>query len=441
MFACSSKSTGTGLAATTQTAGGARPQPAFFSRMPTRSFLAFAALFTVAPSAGAQSVDRALELLRVRNEWTLAQQISICEIPAPPFGEQRRAQEFARRLRTLGLRNVRIDSVGNVLGERPGVAGGPRVVFAAHLDTVFPEGTDVRVRRSADTLRAPGIGDNCRGLAVLLAVARAMRDAGVRTDGTVLFVGTVGEEGPGNLRGVRHLVDTELAGGFDYFVTVDGAGQNVTSAAVGSIRYRASFYGPGGHSYGAFGMPNPTHALGRAVARIAELQVPAFPRSTFNVGVIGGGTSVNSIADTVWMDIDIRSVSPVELGRLESSIRGALHQAVADERARWPLSREPLNVRIDTIGVRPAATQPDTARIVRLALETGRAAGLNPRTHASSTDANYPMSRGIPAVEIDGGGSGTGAHSLHEMYVDGSDGYRGPQWALRFVLALTGVRR
>jgi tripeptide aminopeptidase len=409
--------------------------------MLTRGILVLAALTVAAPLAHGQRVDRALELLRSDNEWTLSQQISICEIPAPPFGEQRRAAEFARRLRALGLRNVRIDTAGNVLGERPGAAARPLVVFAAHLDTVFPEGTDVRVRRTADTLRGPGIGDNCRGLAVLLAVARAMRRAAVRTDGTILFVGTVGEEGPGNLRGVRHLVDSELRDGFDYFVTVDGAGQNVTSAGVGSIRYRASFYGPGGHSYGAFGMPNPTHALGRALARIADLQVPSFPRSTFNVGVIGGGTSVNSIADTVWMDIDIRSVSPVELGRLDSAVRAALQQAVMDERARWPLSRDPLNVRIDTIGVRPAAAQPDTARIVRLAVETGRAAGLNPRTHASSTDANYPISRGIPAVEIDGGGSGTGAHSLQEMYVDGSDGYRGPQWALRFVLALAGDRR
>jgi tripeptide aminopeptidase len=398
-------------------------------------------LLAAAPApAESQRLSRALELLRTTNDWTLRQQISICEIPAPPFGEQARAQEFATRFRALGLGNVRIDAVGNVIGERPGVRNAPVTVLAAHLDTVFPEGTDVRVRRSGDTLRAPGIGDNCRGLAVLLAVARAMRDAQLRTDGTVIFVGTVGEEGPGNLRGVRHLVDVELRNRIDYFIAVDGAGQDVTSGGVGSIRYKVTFHGPGGHSYGAFGIPNPAHALGRAIAKLADIQVPAFPRTTFNVGVIGGGTSVNSIADNVWMDLDMRSVSPTELQRLDATVRAALQAAVAEERARWPQSRMPLDVKIDTIGIRPAAFQPDTARIVRLALETGRAAGLSPRTGASSTDANYPMSLGIPAVEMDGGGSGLNSHSLDERYVDGPDGWRGPQWVLRFVLALAGQR-
>ncbi|HUF66387.1 MAG TPA: M20/M25/M40 family metallo-hydrolase [Gemmatimonadaceae bacterium] len=389
----------------------------------------------------APASERALEALRTGNEWTLSQQISICEIAAPPFKEQQRGEEFARRLRALGLQNVRIDREGNVLAERPGAATTPLIVLSAHLDTVFPEGTDVRVRRSADTLRGPGISDDCRGLAVVLAVARALRDSGIRTAGTIVFAGTVGEEGAGNLRGVRHLVDVELRDRIDYFISVDGAGQNVTSAGVGSIRYKATFFGPGGHSYGAFGIANPVHALGRAIARLAELQVPASPRTTFNVGVIGGGTSVNSIATEAWMDLDMRSVSPVELQKLEAAARAALDSAVADERARWPRSNVPLGVRIDTIGVRPAAAQPDTARIVRLAVETGRASGLMPRTSASSTDANYPMSRGIPAIEMDGGGSGRASHSPDEMYVDGALGYRGPQWVMRLVLALAGQQR
>jgi acetylornithine deacetylase/succinyl-diaminopimelate desuccinylase-like protein len=299
----------------------------------------------------------------------------------------------------------------------------------------------VRVTRVADTLRGPGIGDDCRGLAVMLAVARAMRDHGVRTPGTIVFAATVGEEGAGNLRGVRHLVDVELRDRIDYFIAVDGGGQGVTSAAVGSIRYKATFFGPGGHSYGAFGIANPIHALGRAVARLAELQVPASPRTTFNVGVIGGGTSVNSIASEAWLDLDMRSASPVELQKLEAAARAALDSAVADERARWPRSNVPLGVRIDTIGIRPAAAQPDTARIVRTAVETGRAAGLSPRTSASSTDANYPMSRGIPAIEMDGGGTGQASHSLEESYVDGPNGYRGPQWVLRLVLALSRPQR
>lgn len=419
-------------------------QTVFFMTMTFRNLVAAAGIALIgvpAPAVAQQRVGRALDLLRTGNEWTLQQQISICEIPAPPFAEQARAEEFARRFTALGLRNVRIDAEGNVLGERPGTAERPIIVLSAHLDTVFPEGTDVRVRRSADTLRAPGIGDNCRGLAVILAVARAMRDTQLRTQGTIVFIGTVGEEGPGNLRGVRHLVDSELRDRIDYFITVDGAGQGVTSAGVGSIRYRVAFRGPGGHSYGAFGIPNPAHALGRAIAKLADIQVPSSPRTTFNVGVIGGGTSVNSIADNVWMDLDMRSVSPAELQRLDATVRAALNAAVAEERARWPGSRMPLEVKIDTIGIRPAGFQPDTARIVRTALETGRAAGLNPRTGASSTDANYPISRGIPAIEMDGGGSGRDSHSLEEMYVDGPDGWRGPQWVLRLVLALAGERR
>lgn len=386
------------------------------------------------------AVQRALDAIRRDNQWTLAQQISICEIPAPPFAEQARAAEFARRLGALGLQNVRTDSVGNVLAERRGRSARPVVVFAAHLDTVFPEGTDVRVRRSADTLRAPGIADNCRGLAVLLAIARALRDPNVRTDGTILFVGSVGEEGEGNLRGVRHLFDRELAGRVDYFVTVDGAGTGITTAGVGSNRYRVTYHGPGGHSYGAFGMPNPTHALGRAIARIADLQVPQSPRTAFNVGVIAGGTSVNSISGEATMDVDLRSESPAALRTLDSAFHTAVSAALAEERARWPLSREPLSVRIDTIGIRPAGVQPDTARIVRIAIDAATALGFTTRGGASSTDANIPISRGIPAIEMDGGGSATGTHSLSEMYVDGQRGWIGPQWAALIVLTLAGVR-
>lgn len=393
------------------------------------------------PASGGASLGPALDALRATNEWTLSQQVSICEIPAPPFKEQPRAEEFARRLRALGLQNVRIDDQGNVLGERPGTSLRPLIVLSAHLDTVFPEGTDVRVRRTADTLRGPGISDDCRGLAVLLAVARTMRDTGISTVGTIVFTGTVGEEGRGNLRGVRHLVDVELRNRIDYFISVDGAGQGIASGAVGSIRFKATFFGPGGHSYGSFGIPNPAHALGRAIARLSDLSVPALPRTTFSVGVIGGGTSVNSIPTEAWMELDMRSVSPAELQKLESAARAALDSAVADERARWPMSNVELGVRIDTIGIRPAAVQPDTARIVRVAVETGRAVGLMPRTSASSTDANYPMSRGIPAIEMDGGGTGRGSHTPAEMYVDGPFGYRGPQWVLRLVIALAGQPR
>lgn len=385
-------------------------------------------------------VRQALEMLRTENAWTLEQQVSICEIPAPPFKEERRAAEYVRRLEALGLTNVRIDAEGNVIAERPGSGDGPVVVLSAHLDTVFPEETDVTVRQEGEFMHGPGIGDDCRGLAVVLAVARAMNAAQIATNGTILFVGTVGEEGPGNLRGVRHLFEKELAGKVDYFLSVDGTGLNVTHGAVGSHRYRVTFHGPGGHSYGAFGMPNPIHALGRAIAKIAELEVPRQPRTTFSVGIVEGGTSVNSIAFEASMDVDMRSESEEALQRLDDQFRAAVQAALEEERARWPLSQRGLDVRIDTIGIRPAGTQPDDAPIVRTAVEAGKALGFEPHLGASSTDSNIPIALGIPAITIDGGGQGRGAHSLEEVYRDGPEGWKGPQWALLIVSALAGVR-
>jgi tripeptide aminopeptidase len=305
---------------------------------------------------------------------------------------------------------------------------------------VFPEGTDVSVTVAGTRMSGPGIGDDCRGLAVLLAVAKALDAAQVQTRGPILFVGTVGEEGAGNLRGVRHLFTKELAGKIDYFLSVDGTGLDVTSGAVGSARYRVRYAGPGGHSYGAFGMPNPVHALGRAIALVSDLQVPQQPKTTFNVGVIGGGTSVNSIATEAAMDIDMRSESAASLARVDSTVRRMLDSALALEHARWPASSTRLRLVIDTIGLRPAGAQPDSARIVRTAVEAGRALGFAPQTGASSTDANVPIGLGLPGITIDGGGSGQGAHSPEEWYDDGDRGWLGPQWALLIVTRLAGVR-
>jgi acetylornithine deacetylase/succinyl-diaminopimelate desuccinylase-like protein len=392
------------------------------------------------------TVRQALASLKATNEWTLEQQASICEVPAPPFKEAARAAEYKRRLEALGLVNVRVDREGNVIAERPGTGQGPRVVISAHLDTVFPEGTDVTVKRDSTVLTAPGIGDDCRGLAVLLSVARAMRDAQVATTGTVLFVGTVGEEGPGNLRGVRHLFAESLKDSVDYFISVDGTGLGVTSGAVGSHRYKVTYKGPGGHSYGAFGMPNPIHALGRAMAKVADLQVPRQPRTTFSVGVIGGGTSVNSIAYEASMEVDMRSESEQSLGELDAKFQAAIRAALAEERARWPNSRAALELVIDTIGLRPAGTQPDSAPIVQVALRArdlvtaGTGMIVPAGTNASSTDSNIPIALGVPAVTIDGGGQGRGSHSLDEAYNDGRMGWLGPQFALLVVTALAGVR-
>lgn len=392
---------------------------------------------TIPPSPAVRAL---LDTLRAHDDWLVQQQISICRIEAPPFKERRRAEDFARRFRELGYENARLDSIGNVIVERPGDPGEPVVVLSAHLDTVFPEGTDVTVRQSGDTLRGPGIGDDCRGLAVLLALARSLDETRTRTRGTIIFAGTVGEEGAGNLRGVRHLVDVSLRDRIDYFVSVDDAGFSLVTAGVGSNRYRVTYRGPGGHSFVDFGMPNPTHALGRAIAQLAEVKVPEHPKTTFSVGIVAGGTTVNAIAASASMDVDLRSESPAALAALDAEFRRAVASALAAERARWPRSTTALDARIDTIGIRPAGTQPDSAAIVRAALGAAHALQLSTEPEASSTDANYPISRGIPAITIGYGGVGRGTHSLGELWIRTPDAYLGPRWVALIALALAGAR-
>jgi tripeptide aminopeptidase len=397
---------------------------------------------TTIPSTNAK-VRAALDMIKADNAWTIQQQIELTQIPAPPFKETARGLEYKKRLEALGLKNVRIDSIGNVIAERKGVGNGPTVLIAGHLDTVFPEGTDVTVKRTGTRLSAPGVGDDTRGLAVLLSVVRAFEKANVQTNGTVYFVGNVGEEGPGNLRGVRHLFTKELKGKIDYFISVDGTGLGIVSRAVGSNRYRVTFKGPGGHSYGAFGIPNPIHALGRATAGIADIQVPEKPKTTFNVGIISGGTSVNSIPFEAAMEIDMRSEDAKSVANVDTEVQRILRRALAAENARWTgarASRAQLTMTIDTIGIRPTGGQSDNAPIVQAAINAGKALGITAETGASSTDANLPISMGIPAISIDGGGSGGGAHSLAEWYDDGPNGWLGPQWAALIVAALAGVR-
>jgi tripeptide aminopeptidase len=411
----------------------------FRSLLATITFGAASASIANAQGDTPSAVRNAMERVRTDNAWTIEQQISICEIPAPPFKEERRAAEMKRRFEALGLRNVRIDSIGNVIAERPGTGGGPVVVLAAHLDTVFPEETDVRVTRTGTLLKGPGIGDDCRGLATLLAVAKAMGAANVRTQGTIYFVANVGEEGPGNLRGVKHLFAKPPAK-IDYFISVDGTGLGLTSRAVGSNRYKVSYKGPGGHSYGAFGMPSPIHALGRAIAKISAIQVPRSPKTTFNVGIIEGGTSVNTISPLGAMEVDLRSESPDELARVDAAFRKAVDEALTEENARWPQSRVKVTVDILSMGVRPAAAPPDSQRIIQTAQASARALGFEAPGGASSTDANWPMSLGIQAITLDGGGQGQGAHSITETYDDGDRGWLGPQWVLLTVVMLAGAR-
>lgn len=401
------------------------------------------ALIVAASNVSAQATDGMLAMLKSDNAWTLTQQKTICEIPAPPFKEEARGAEFKRRLEALGL-EARVDAVGNVIAERRGSArpGAPTIVLSGHLDTVFPEGTDVKVREANGRMSAPGISDNCRGLAVVLAVARAFQRTNQRHDARIIFIGNVGEEGPGNLRGMRHLFDKELKGKIDYLIAVDGAGYNFVSRAVGSNRYKVTYKGPGGHSYGAFGIPNPIHALGRAIAKISDIQVPASPKTTFNVGVVSGGTSVNSIPFEASMEIDMRSESAESLRSVDAAVRRALQEALDAENARWSgdrAARSRLTLQIDTIGIRPTGSQSDTSRIVQAVLQAARTLGFTPASTASSTDANVPISLGIPGVSMDGGGRGDGAHSLSEWYEDGPNGWLGVQWVALTVARLAGI--
>lgn len=379
------------------------------------------------------SVRSALEGIRAAEPKTLEDQIRLCEIEAPPFKEIRRGVVFAEMLREIGLANVRTDTEGNVLGELAGAEPRPHLVLAAHLDTVFPEGTDVRVTREGPVLRGPGIGDDCRGLAVVLAVARTLVTSGIKTPGTITFVGNVGEEGLGDLRGVKYLFNEGLKGRVDRFVSIDGTGLGITHVAVGSLRYRVTFKGPGGHSFGAFGRSNPIHALGRAVAAISNFEVPREPKTTFSVGRIGGGTSVNSIPFEAWMEVDMRSSDAAALQSLDAKFNKAVDDAVRDEDARW--NQRMLTVDKALVGNRPAGQTPADAPIVRAAVAVTRALGATVTLDEGSTDANYPMSLGIPAITIDGGGRGRDAHALTETF-DSTDAWRGAQRALLLTIAL-----
>jgi acetylornithine deacetylase/succinyl-diaminopimelate desuccinylase-like protein len=370
-----------------------------------------------------------------RNEpRMIEEQIRVCQIAAPPFHEEVRGRELERLFQRDGLNDVRIDKAGNVIGVRPGRSAHPNLVFAAHLDTVFPEGTDVKVTREGTVLKGPGIGDDCRGLAVLLGMIAALDEAHVETPGAITFVADVGEEGLGDLRGMKELFGVTLKGQIDKFVSIDGIGLGITNIGVGSNRYKVTFKGPGGHSYGAFGMANPIQAMGRAIAKIDAFEVPTQPKTTFNVGRVGGGTSVNAIPFEAWMEVDMRSADPAALKALDDKFQAALHAAVEEENQRWH-NRGPVSVSAELVGLRPAGQTPKDSPIVQTALAVSRALDIAETLHEGSTDANVPMNLGIPAITISGGGAGSGAHSLNETF-DTRDSWRGTQRALLLAVAL-----
>jgi tripeptide aminopeptidase len=350
----------------------------------------------------------------------VAELIKLTEIPAPPFGEGPRAQAYMAMLKDAGLEGVEMDAEGNVMGLRRGTSRGavPLLAVAAHLDTVFPAGTDVTVKRSGTRLVAPGIGDDTRGLAFLLALIRALRDARYESAGDILFIGNVGEEGPGDLRGVRYLFTKgPWKDRIKRFITVDGGNLDmISNSGLGSRRFRVTFKGPGGHSWGAFGNVSPAFAMGDAIARLGQLKVPKTPKVSYNVGVVSGGTSVNSIPFETAMEIDMRAVDPTALRDIEARFRQVVADAVAAENATRSTVNGKITVDIALIGDRPSGTtSPATPELQQIAA-TMRVFDKVPLWETNSTDANLPISLGIPAFAVarNAGHKSGRAHSLDE---------------------------
>jgi tripeptide aminopeptidase len=369
--------------------------------------------------------------------------ITLTEIPAPPFKEAARAKAFAQMLRDIGLTDVEIDAEGNAMGVRKGSGDGAMLAVLAHLDTVFPEGTDVKVKRDGTRLAAPGIGDNTRGLALVLAVVRAMNAAKFQTVHDLLIVGNVGEEGEGDLRGAKFLLRKgKYNDRIKQFIAIDGgAPDTITRGGVGSLRYRVTFKGPGGHSYGAFGLVNPAYAMGNAIAKLATLQVPGDPKTTYNVGVVSGGTSINSIPSAVQMDIDLRSESCAALKKLDGMFREIVTQSAAAENRARSTREGRVEVSSKVIGDRPCGETPLTSPIVQQAAAVVNAFGMRPAYQFSSTDSNVPMNLGLPAITIGRGGLGGRSHSPDEWTdVAKPDAIRAVQVAAAIILAVAGSR-
>lgn len=390
--------------------------------------------------AAVPTVREAFRLAEVWDAWAVERLIELTEIPAPPFMETERGRRYADLLAEAGADEVYTDEEGNVVALRRGSRGGRTVAIGGHLDTVFPEGTDVRVRQNGDTLFAPGVGDDTRGLVVVLSVLRAMEEAGVETDADVLFVGVVGEEGLGDLRGMKHLF-REGADPIHAWIDIDGGGlSRIVSMGLGSVRYRVTFRGPGGHSWGAFGLANPAHAMSRAVRHfqdVADTLTRRGPRTSYNVGRMGGGTSVNSIPFETWMEVDMRSESPESLSRIEAAFLAAMDRGLQEENA---LRRDgaALTVDKDKIGDRPSGEMDPRTPLVQRALAATALFGTEGVLSRSSTDSNVPIALGVPAVTLGRGGIGGNGHAPDEFWVN-RDGHLAIQRALLVLVAEAGL--
>jgi len=385
----------------------------------------------------------AQEFIAKDHDRFVRETIQITEIEAPPFKEAKRAKAFVEMLRQSGLSDVDIDAEGNVIGLRRGTGPGPLIAIAAHLDTVFPEGTNVKVRREGSKLYAPGVGDDSRAVAVLLEIVRAMDSAKIQTSSDILFVADVGEEGPGDLRGMKYLFQKgPYKDKIKMFISLDpfGWGSDITTAGMGSKRFKVIFTGPGGHSFGSFGLVNPAYALGNAIAKLSKMQVPQRPKTTYNVGVVGGGTSVNSIPFESWMEVDIRSETKEELNRAVENFTRLMHEAVEEENRARSTSQGKIEIDVKLIGDRPFGEIFQTAPIVQTAAAVIRALGMVPTFGLSSTDANIPLSMGIPAITLESGGTGSRNHTLDEWIdVEKTASVRGIHIAMGVLLALAGM--
>ena len=395
----------------------------------------------IAAVAETPTVERARSVLRDTDQETVRAMIELTEIPAPPFAEATRGAAVASRFRQLGLADVTTDDAGNVLARVPHAGdGGDPILVVAHLDTVFPADTDVRVRVDGERLRAPGISDNSRGLAAMLALARALRAAELQPQRPLVLAASVGEEGIGDLRGVKHLFRRGSAWRqAAAFVALDGAGsRRVITQGVGSRRFRVRLHGPGGHSWADWGRANPVHALGAAIGELSRVPLPRTPRTTLTVARIGGGSSVNAIPEEAWLEVDLRSERSSMLEELEQRLRDSVQAALRRVNAERRRGTAALRLEIERIGDRPGGETPPDSPIVQAARGATHYFGETPELASSSTDANVPMSLGIPSITIGAGGEAGGTHTLEEWYVN-SAGARGVERALVTVLALAGV--
>ncbi|ODS81839.1 MAG: peptidase M20 [Cytophagaceae bacterium SCN 52-12] len=396
----------------------------------------------IAAIAEDPAVRSAFEIAEKTDPRTIQDLVLLTGIPAPPFKEEKRGEKFASMLSEAGIDSVWTDGVGNVIGLRKGTVRKRAVMVDAHLDTVFPEETDVRVSTSGDTLKAPGIGDDTRGLAVLLAGLRAMNQSGIKTDADVLFAATVGEEGLGDLRGVKHLFGSS-GPKIDAHIALDGVSiGGIVNSTVGSIRYRVTFSGPGGHSYGAFGLANPHNALAGTISRFveeADIYTRAGIKTTYNIGVIGGGTSVNAVPFESWMEVDMRSESPERLKGLDDIFRNAVAKAL-DRENEIKRMGEDLTVDIRQVGDRPSGSIAEDSPLVQRTAASAALLGAVPLLGASSTNSNTPLALGIPSVTIGTGGKAGGAHSLDEWFLN-EDGYLGVHHMLLVMLSEAGISK